>query len=135
MIYEGQVQYLSTNEEGKETNKKESLIINEAISFADAEKQLYEAFEGFTNLDVIALKRSKIKEVANGRQYDDDKVFVGTLVDTFLNEDGSETELKYSVAFFSKNMDTAHAYINEYVKQGYDMSVVSLKLTKFIDVL
>mgnify|MGYP002852442256 CR=1 FL=1 len=135
MIYEATIQFIAIDNNGNDKSTKQSYIIENAELFAQVENRLYEEFEGYTDLDVVAIKRSKIKEIANERTSDDEKIFLATLVDVFLNDDGSEKEIKYTIAFYSKDMNTAHAYIREYVSQGYNMGVKQIKESKLIDVL
>lgn len=135
MIYEGTISYTTINDKGNDVSKKEQFILENAESFTHAEEQLCDYGSGLTAIEVIAIKQSKIKEIANERTSDDEKIFLATLVDVFLNDDGSEKELKYTIAFFSKNMDSAHAYIREYASQGYNMSITKIVKSKFDDVL
>jgi hypothetical protein len=134
-MYEIQITFVKVDSKGNDRNVKENLILEHAESFADAEQIGYDYGSGLTGLDVVAIKRSKIKEIANERTSDDEKVFLATLVDVFLNEDGTEKEMKYTIAFFSKNMATANVYINEYAKQGYNMSITKIVESKYDDVL
>ena len=134
-MYEIQILYVTVDAKGNDRNTKENLILEHAESFADAEQIGYDYGSGYTGLDVVAIKRSKIKEIANERTSDDEKIFLATLVDVFLNEDGSEKEMKYTIAFFSKNMATANVYINEYAKQGYNMSITKIVESKYDAVL
>ena len=135
MAYEIQISYVTVNKKGNDRNTKENLILEHAESFADAEQIGYDYGSGYTGLDVVAIKRSKIKEIANERTSDDEKIFLATLVDVFHNDDGSEKEMKYTIAFFSKNMSTANVYINEYAKQGYNMSITKIVESKYDAVL
>lgn len=134
-MYEIQITFVKVDSKGNDRNVKENLILEHAESFADAEQIGYDYGSGYTGLDVVAIKRSKIKEIANERTSDDEKIFLATLVDVFLNEDGTEKEMKYTIAFFSKNMATANVYINEYAKQGYNMSITKIVESKYDDVL
>jgi hypothetical protein len=134
-MYEIQITFVKVDSKGNDRNVKESLILEHAESFADAEQIGYDYGSGLTGLDVVAIKRSKIKEIANERTSDDEKIFLATLVDVFLNEDGTEKEMKYTIAFFSKSMASANAYINEYAKQGYNMSITKIVESKYDDVL
>lgn len=134
-MYEVKLNYVVVDEKGVDRSKTENLILEHAESFADAEQIGYDYGSGYTALDVVAIKRSKIKEIANERTSDDEKIFLATLVDMFHNDDGSEKEMKYTIAFFSKNMASANAYINEYAKQGYNMSITKIVESNFGDVL
>lgn len=135
MIYEATIQYANTDHQGNEKIAKEKYVLDEGDFFAHAETKLYDTFEGMRNLDVTDIKRSKIKEIANERQSEDDRLWLSEVQDTMLCDDGSEKSIKYKILFYSKTFDSAKAFITEYIRQGYDMTLVSLKLTKFIDVL
>ena len=132
MTYEATVSYV--NAEGK--NKKEACVIENAETFADAEAQLYHEFDGEQKFDVLALKRSAIKEIANQREDSAQALWVAELMSVFF-DDVNEVEkaTKYKILFFSDTYDHANAFINEYIKQGYDLSLVGLKLTKFKEVI
>ena len=136
MIYEVQVTYTKFDEE-KQTEKsvKENFIVNEAESFADAETQAYEYCKAFKDADVTAIKQSKIKEIANERSNQDDSVWLAEMQDVFIDDAGNEKPIKYRVAFFSPTYESANAFITDYSRQGYEMQLVSLKLTKFGEVI
>ena len=134
-MYEIQITFTEVDQKGNDRTRKDNLILEHAESFADAEQVGYDYGSGLTGIDVVAVKRSKIKEIANERTSDDEKIFLATLVDVFLNDDGSEKLLKYTIAFFSKSMDSAHAYIKEYAAQGYNMCITKIVESSFTDVL
>jgi len=132
MIYEGQVTYTSLESK----TAKENYVIEEAANFTDAEVQLTQHLAALQDLDVVALKRSKIKEIANKRTNEKDCLWVAELQDSFVDEDSGETRyITYKVLFYSTTFEMAKRFICEYSKQGYDLELVSLKKTKFIDVL
>lgn len=134
-MYEIKISYTTIDEKGNDKQKSENLILENAESFADAEQIGYDYGSGLTALDVVAVKRSKIKEIANERTSDDEKIFLATLVDIFLEDDGTEKPIRYTIAFFSKTMVSANAYITEYTKQGYNMSITKIIESNFNDVL
>ena len=135
MIYEGQISFVARDDKGKENNIKESLIVRNVENFESAAKSLLSAFQSADDFDVISLKRSKIKEIANNRENEEDLLWLAELQDVFLDDNGKEKYIKYKVLFFSKTYDSASEFITEYAKQGYDMQLVSLKLTKNIDII
>lgn len=135
MLYEGTISHEVIGDNGLTKTVKEKYILEEGDFFANAEHKLFEEFQGYNNLDVIAIKRSNIKEIANQRTSDDDVIWQAEVQDIFHDDEGNEKLLKYKILFFSKTYESANTFITEYAKQGYDMSLVSLKLTKFIDVL
>lgn len=132
MIYEGQVTYASLEDKVV----KESYVIEEAANFTDAEVQLTQHLAAVQDLDVVALKRSKIKEIANIRTDEREHLWVAEWQDSFVDEDSGETKYtRYKVLFYATTFEMAKRFICEYGKQGYDLELVSLKMTKFIDVL
>ena len=135
MIYEAQSTYQTTNDKGVEVTKKENYIVDNQELFAFVENKMFDEFGGYNNLDVVAIKRSRIKEIANIRTSDDDLIWCAELQDVFHDDDGQEKVSKYKILLFAKTFDSAKAFISEYMKQAYDMSLVSLKLTKFMDVI
>ncbi len=134
MIYQGTISYVKIDGSGKDKACKDSYLID-AETFASVENTLYDEFGHLTDIDVQSIKRSRITEIANARTNEDEKIFIAILVDVFIGEDGTTKETKYQVAFFSKDINTAHAYIREYVKQGYSMEIKALKESKLVDVI
>jgi hypothetical protein len=135
MIYEATITFTKPDDKGDEKTFKDSYILENQDLFTQVESKLYEEFEGYKDFDVVAIKRSNIKEIANQRTSNDDVVWQAEVQDIFHDDEGNEKLLKYKILFFSKTYESANTFITEYAKQGYDMSLVSLKLTKFIDVL
>lgn len=138
MIYEVQITYITVDNKGNDKNVKNNIVVQNVTSFADAEEAGYEYGQGLNlnELDVVGVKRSKIKEILNTCQHNDDLIWQAELMDVFYDDDGNEKEIKYKTILFAQSFDSAKAFISEYMRQGYDnMSLVSLKLTKFKNVL
>lgn len=131
MIYEATISY--KNE--KWNTEKESYVLNDKESWSDVEATFFLSFNGYKELDVESIKRSKIKEIANSRESEGDLLWMAELTDVFHDDEDNEKTLKYKILFFSKSYESANVFITEYSKQGYDMSLVSLKLAKFADVI
>lgn len=136
MIYEGTISYVTIDENGNDKTKKESYIIDNVDTFAEVEELLLNEFQAETNIDVVAIKRSKINEIIKSNaNAENEVVWVADLSQMFVDENGVEKELRYKFAFFSQNTDTAFQFVKEYLKQGYtDMELVGLKKTKFVDI-
>lgn len=134
-MFETTIKYVAQDDKGNDRSKKENFICENYESFSEVESTLYEDFGTFADFSVEAIKRSKIKEVANERSSKDDMIWMAELQDTFLEDNGNETQLKYKIVFYSKTYETANAFITEYARQGYNMSLISLKLTNFSDVI
>ena len=135
MIYEATIQFVTIDNKGNDKTMKESYVIENAELFSEVENKMLEDYAGLTALDVIAIKRSSVKEIANTRQYNDDVIWEATMQSVFHDDEGNEKYTKYKVLFYSKNSASANAFIEEYMKQGYDLELIGLKLTKFIDVI
>lgn len=135
MIWEATVSYVAIDDKGNDKTVKASLVCENLGTFSEVEEKLFGMYELQTDFEVVAIKRSKIREIANKELEEPCKIFTATLTDTFTNDDGAEKEMKYIIAFFAKNMECAHSFVSEYVKQGYDMSVKEIKETKFEEVI
>ena len=138
-MYEIQISFVKVDSKGNDRNIKESLILEHAESFSDAEQIGYDYGSGLTAIDVVSVKRSKLKEIVNEKPFNDDtcKIYVAQIVDHFVDMETEETkDIKYSVALFAHDMKEAHQAIEQYMKQGLeDMDLVGIKETNFTDVL
>lgn len=134
-MWEATINYVKIDETGTDRNVKEQYVCENNESFSDVEEMLWQMFGTFTGFEVSAIKRSKIKEVANSSNSDEDLIWMAEMQDVFHDDEGNEKYTKYRIVFYAKTYEGANAFIQEYSKQGYDMSLVSLKLTKFDGVL
>lgn len=135
MIYESTVQFTTVDAHGNDRVVKQRFIIKEAMLHGEAEGITYKECHEHTDIDVIAVKRSKIKEILNKRQSDADYIFIADVADITTDENGEEKELVYKMAFYANNADNAFNFIMAYLRQGYNMTLVGLKKTKFCDVI
>ena len=135
MIYESTVQFTTVDAHGNDRVVKQRFIIKEAMLHGEAEGITYKECHEQTDIDVIAVKRSKIKEILNKRQSDSDYIFIADVADITTDENGEEKELVYKMAFYANNADNAFNFIMAYLRQGYNMTLVGLKKTKFAEVI
>ena len=96
---------------------------------------MYELYDGNVGLDIVAIKRSQLKEIANKRSDESESIFTAEVCDTFTDDKGKEKKMSYAIAFFSANIDKAKVFIDEYLKQGYNMKLKALQETNFVDVI
>lgn len=138
-MYEITITFVEVDSKGNDRNRKQNLILEHAESFANAEEIGYDYGSGLTAIDVVSIKRSKLKEIVNERPFYDEtcKIYVAQIVDHFVDVDTEETkDIKYSVALFAHDMKEAHQAIEQYMKQGLeDMDLIGIKETKYNDVL
>ena len=135
MTFESSIKTTQIDNRGNDKVVTSKYIVENAELFSEVENKMLEDYAGLTALDVIAIKRSNVKEIANTRQYNDDVIWEATMQSVFHDDEGNEKYTKYKVLFYSKNSASANAFIEEYMKQGYDLELIGLKLTKFIDVI
>lgn len=137
MIYEGTIKYETTTKKGNTKAVRESYLIENVDTFSQAEIALttYALASSINDVDVVSLKRSKIKEIANHGGKLKTPMFTATLVDVFTDENGKEKEISYDIAFFAPNIQEAHNFIIYYTEQGYCMEMRGLKQAKTIDVI
>lgn len=134
MIYEGTIQYLVVDENGNDKVKKETYLMENYDLFGDVERWLYDHFASLRDMEVVAIKRSKITEVANFQH--EEKVYVADLESVFVGEDGVEKITPYKIALYACDFEQANERIGEYMKQGYsDISLVGLRKTRIQDIL
>jgi hypothetical protein len=138
MIFETQIAYTGINAKGERKELKENYLVDDLLMFREVEEKLYDTFKHLEDIEVKKIKRSGLMEIANSKPSgtDDAKVFVITIVSTFLTEDGKKKEKKYHVACFAKDIQTAHKFAEQYIAQGLeDMELKQIKETDFIDVI
>ena len=117
----------------KEVNER---YITDCLTFAEAEQKGMEAYSADnTDGDVVAVKRSNVKEIVNENE-EKEHYFKATIVDTFIDDNGKEKELKYYVLIRADNLTEATAKANEYMRQGLqDMRLDGIVKTKILELL
>lgn len=135
MIYEATITFLGLSKRGDEKTMRESFIIADAQTFSDAENEAYKLASGRNDFDVVAIKRSKIKEIANSRSSEDDLVWIAEVCDKTVNDEGEETEIVYKIAFYAPDFEKANTFIAAYLLQGYNFTLAGLKRTRIVDVI
>lgn len=134
MIWEFTLSYHSIDN-GKEKVKKEKFVFDKCESFGEVEQKAIDLFDHLSEMEVIAIKQSKVKEIVNYKKYQDEKIFDATLRDVFVDEDGNEKYINYHILLCAKTFDNAKDLVSQYLKQGYDLTLVTLKETSFVDIL
>ena len=127
MLYEVKARYT----DGDKTVKVHYLL--DAQLFAQAEAKVYEQLKDKTDVDVISIKRSTIKEVI--KEDNDFDYYVATISDTYTDDKGNEKIIRYKQLLPAATIGEAQEAINDYLKQGYDMRLDAIKLTTINAVL
>ena len=134
MIWECTISHLVGDGE-KEKVVKEKYVFKNCESFGEVEGKILTLFDHYNNLDVVAIKRSKICEIINAKRYQDDKIFEATIRDVFVDDDGNEKNITYTMLLCADGFDNALPMILDYLRQGYDMELVRLRKTPIVDIL
>ena len=127
MLYEVKARYT----DGDKTVKVHYLL--DAELFAQAEAKVYEQLKDKSDVDVINIKRSTIKEVI--RVDNDLDYYVATISDTYTDDKGNEKIIRYKQLLPAASIGEAQEAITDYLKQGYDMRLDAIKLTTINAVL
>lgn len=77
------------------------------------------------NFELQSIKLSSIKEVFT--QYEGSCVFIATLKDIFVGDDGTEKPLKYKIMLWADSLAQAHQRVQEIASQGYNMGIEGIK--------
>lgn len=102
---------------------------------AESEQALMQEFNG--ECEVTMVKQSNLREFVNERDNDDQSIYIVTLEALFINEaTGEASATKYNVGLFATSTPEAMSIALKYCAQGLeDLSIVSVKRTKWIDVI
>ena len=117
----------------KEVNER---YITDCLTFAEAEQKGIEAYSADnTDGDVVAVKRSNVKEIVNENE-EKQHYFKATIVDTFTDDNGNDKELKYYVLIRADNLTEATAKANEHMRQGLeDLRLDGIVKTNILELL
>lgn len=132
MFYEIKLKVEKENAKGEIKEVKEHFITDVDL-FCEAEAKGLELYNG--KCDVFSIIRSKIREIVNDK--DEAKPFFkATLIDVFINDDGTEKENPYPVLVCAKDLNEANRIMEDYMRQGLsDFRLEGIVKTKILDVL
>lgn len=133
MLYEITTKVKKTQKDGSEKEVTERYITDCEL-FAEAEHAGMHSYADYQQEgDVIAIKRSNVREIVN-EQDDKDYYYKATIVTKTIDDKENEKEQKYYVLIRADNPTEAINKANEYMKQGLDDMVLDgLIKTKIID--
>lgn len=135
MLYHIKVEVNVTDDTGR-IKRKQLEYLTDVELFANAEYAgMKEHPTSDEAADVVAIKRSNIKEIVRERT-DDERYFLVTAIDTYTDEiTGKDKDLKYLILLPAENMDAANTEAKKLLSQGYDMRLKKIEETKIIDIL
>lgn len=135
MYYEMTTKVTRPKDDGTEREVTERYI-TDCLTFEEAERKAMETYAADNaSGDVVAVKRSNVREIVNeGEQKE--HYFKATIVDTFVDENGKEKELRYYVLIRADDLGDATAKANDYMRQGLqDMRLDGIVKTKILELL
>ena len=135
MYYEISIKNTILDKKGNEKEVINKYIVENQELFAEAEAKGLQ--QPLSDPDVVAIKRSKIREFANEpTNAENEAIYIATIVDTFIKENGDEKKLKYEVALYAVSVTDANKVVQSYMAQGLtDMECEGIKKTSFIEVI
>lgn len=133
MLYEITTKVRKLQEDGSEKEVTERYITDCEL-FAEAEHAGMHSYADYQQEgDVIAIKRSNIREIVN-EQDNKDYYYKATIVTKTIDDKENEKEQKYYCLIRADNPTEAINKANEYMKQGLDQMVLDgIVKTKIID--
>ncbi len=135
MYHEVVSKRVGVDSKGKDKVFVEKFLVENKEFCAEAEVEVIKYYNNEN--EVTSVKQSSIYDFATERENDEQSIYLATVESTFINEDdGSEKNMKYIVGLFAQSIDEATAIMNRYMQQGLDdMTLISIKKTKFIELL
>ena len=135
MIKERNKKVMKPNKDGLEKEVKEHFITDCSL-FAEAEAKGLEQYASDNmESDVFSISRSNIIEIINEKT-EDKPFFKATIVDTQIDENGNEKELKYYNLVCAKDLKEANTLMEQHLSQGLsDMRLDAIVKTKIIDLI
>ena len=115
--------------DGKTRKRTEAYVMDKEF-FSQAEYAVTELLNEDTTIEdfqIQNLKLSQIKEIDDQSINNSIPSFIATLIDIFLQDDGTEKKLKYKVLLWADNLTAANRRANELSHQGYDMQIEGIK--------
>lgn len=134
MFYELKLRTTKVNKEKGVEKEVTEKYITDCGLFAEAELK---GLQQYKKCDVTHISRSDVREIVNPEEGSDkDNFYKATIVDIFINDDGSEKELKYKVLVAADSLDEATKKTLAYMEQGLqDMRLDGIVKTKILEII
>lgn len=135
MFYQLKIKRTVIDDKGNDRSVTEDYIVDQEL-FGESEMRGYQEFNG--ECDVVVVKRlPNLKEFVNERNDEVDvDLYLATLEEKFVNDDGDESAMKYKVIVYAQNINEATRLLNDYLKQGLNnLTLIGVKKTKIIGFL
>lgn len=138
MLYESKIKCCRVQESDGMPKMVTEVYMVDALTFAEAEARITEEVAPCCNgeFDVVALKRSNVKELCEGKACDDDKWFNCKLeLVTFDEQAGKERKSSYNILVQAGDIAFAKRHLEQYMQgtmAGWELK--SITETKILEV-
>lgn len=123
-----------TTAKGEIKRVQETYLAQHIEVLTEAEKRALEYYGGDCDVNTIKRLPESYKEIVN--EHEDKPFFRATIVETTLNDEGDEKELKYNLFVRASDLTEAHTIMQDHLSQGLeDMRLDSLTKTKIINLI
>ena len=115
--------------DGKTRKRTETYVMDREF-FSQAEYDVTALLNEDTTVNDFQIQNLKVSQI---KEIDDQSInnslpsFIATLIDIFLQDDGTEKKIKYKVLLWADNLTAANRRANELSHQGYDMQIEGIK--------
>lgn len=133
MYFELSLKRTIIDKKGNDKNVTEKWLVDGVTSFGEAEQKGIDLYNN--EADIIAVKISPIECLINKRK-DNEQSIYSVVIENIHEEDGKEKITYIKDILYANNLTEATRIANEYyVGQTMNNTLVSVKKTKFIDIL
>lgn len=123
-----------TTPKGETKRKQETYLAQHIEVLSEAEQRALELYNGDCDVNTIKRLPESYKEIVN--EQGDKPFFRATIVETYIDDQGEEKELKYNLFVRASDLTEAHTTMQHHLSQGLEsMRLDSLVKTKIIDLL
>ena len=123
-----------TTPKGEIKRKQETYLAQHIEVLSQAEQRALELYNGDCDVNTIKRLPESYKEIVN--EQEDKPFFRATVVETSMDDEGEEKELKYNLFVRASDLTEAHTIMQDHLAQGLeDMRLDSLVKTKIVDLL
>ena len=135
MFFEISVKHTIVDKKGNDKEVVDKYIVENQELFAEAEQKGLGL--NVVGPEVVAIRISQIREFTNQPSgQEGEAIYIATIVDTFITDDGSEKKTKYKVALYALSTTNANKVVNDYMAQGLnDMECEKIEKTSFVEVI
>lgn len=123
-----------TTSKGELKRRQETYLAQNIEVLSQAEERALELYNGDCDVNTIKRLPESYKEIVN--EQEDKPFFRATVVETSMDDEGEEKELKYNLFVRASDLTEAHTIMQDHLAQGLeDMRLDSLVKTKIVDLL